>query len=81
LENPLKLVDLKKFLGFGKTNVSETSRLLIFESQNFVVGLLVDEVKYVMSLDETSSERMHELDDEELIYKTYSMENKKVKYH
>jgi hypothetical protein len=74
----LKLVDLKKFLGFGKTNVSETSRLLIFESQNFVVGLLVDEVKYVMSLDETSSERMHDLDDEELIYKTYSMENKKV---
>ena len=73
-----KLVDLKKFLGFGKTKVSETSRLLIFESQNFVVGLLVDEVKYVMSLDETSSEKMNDLDDEELIYKTYSMENKKV---
>ncbi|NOG97358.1 MAG: hypothetical protein HND52_05245 [Ignavibacteriae bacterium] len=73
-----KLIDLGNFLGFGKTKISETSRLLIFESQNFAVGLLVDEVKYVMSLDETSSERMNDLTDEELIYKTYSMENKKV---
>ncbi len=78
IEKPFSLIDLKLYLGLGETTVSDTSRILIFESHESSIGLLVDEVKYVITLDESSAK----LDDSEFgqkkIYNTYVMGENKI---
>jgi hypothetical protein len=78
IEKPFSLIDLKLYLGLGETTVTDTSRILIFESHASSVGLLVDEVKYVITLDESSTK----LDDSEFgqkkIYNTYIMGENKI---
>jgi purine-binding chemotaxis protein CheW len=78
MEKPFSLVDLKLYLGFGETTISDTSRILIFESQDYSVGLLVDEVKYVVTLDESSTKLIDNDFGEEKIYRTYIMGEKKI---
>ena len=78
MEKPFSLVDLKHYLGFGETTISDTSRILIFESHENSVGLLVDEVKYVVTLDESSTKLIDNDFGEEKIYRTYIMGEKKI---
>jgi hypothetical protein len=78
MEKKFTLIDLKFNLGLGETIISDSSRILIFDSQDHSVGLLVDEVKYVITLDESSTKLIDDKFHEEKIYNTYLIHNKKI---
>lgn len=55
----LVVLDLKRFLNNDKNNENEGSKLIIVESQNFNIALLVDDIKFIRNLENLKSEEFN----------------------
>jgi hypothetical protein len=77
----INLINLKELLDLGKTEISQNSRILVFEINEIRLGMIVDEVKYVMSIDEDAYDiKNDELGDKANAYHTVKSNNKNINF-